>query len=79
MSPSLLRQLWEMIEEIPHHSLESFDDSGLVKWVLSHLEERLQLKKDERQAVEDYLYNHLMLIRDIAESKQHRYCPLASC
>lgn len=78
MSPSLLRQLWEMIEEIPYQSLENLDDSGLVKWVLSHLEERLQLKNDERQTVEDYLYNHLMLIRDIAESRQFRYCPLAT-
>lgn len=78
MSPFLLRQLWEMIEEIPQQSLESLDDSGLVMWVLSHLEERLQLKNDERQTVEAYLNNHLMLIRDIAESKQHRYCPLAT-
>lgn len=77
MSPPLLRQLWQMIEEIPQHSLEKLDDSGLVRWVLSHLEQHKSLKTDEREAAEVYLYDHMMLIRDIAESRQLHHCPLA--
>lgn len=78
MSPPLLRQLWQMIEEIPPYSLERLDDSDLVSWVLSHLEQNKSLKTDERAAAESYLYEHMMLIRDIAESQQLHHCPLPS-
>lgn len=77
MSPPLLRQLWQMIEEIPQYSLERLDDSGLVSWVLSHLEQNKSLKTDERAAAESYLYDHMMLIRDIAESQQLHHGSLA--
>ena len=76
MSTPLLRQLWQMIEEIPYHSLGRLDDSGLVSWVLSHLENRQPMKTDERKAAEGYLYDHMMLIRDIADSQQQHHCPL---
>lgn len=75
MSPPLLRQLWQMIEEIPQHSLEKLDDSGLVRWVLSHLEQHKSLKTEERKAAEGYLYDHVRLIRDIADSQQQHHCP----
>ena len=69
MPPPLLRQLWQVIEEIPYGSLEKLDDSGLVTWILSHLEKRQNIKTDERKAAEGYLYDHMMLIRDIADSQ----------
>ncbi|ABW32165.1 hypothetical protein [Acaryochloris marina] len=68
MSPPLLRRLWQMIEELPQHSLDKLDDSGLVTWVLSHLERRQHLKTEERKAVEGYLNTHMMLIRDVSDS-----------
>lgn len=68
MSPPLLRRLWQMIEKLPKHSLDKLDDSGLVAWVLSHLERHQHLKIDERKAVEHYLNSHMMLIRDVADS-----------
>lgn len=76
MSAPLLRQIWQMIEEIPHHSMGRLDDSGLVTWVLSHLENRQHMQTDERKAAEGYLYDHMMLIRDIADSQQQLCCPL---
>ena len=68
MSPPLLRRLWQMLEKLPQNSLEKLDDSGLVTWVLSRLERHQHLKTDEREAVEGYLYSHMMLIRDVADS-----------
>lgn len=68
MSPPLLHQLWQMIEKIPQQTLARLDDSGLVGWVVAHLEQRRPLKTEERQAVEGYLYDHTLLIRDIAGS-----------
>ncbi|MGR3279082.1 hypothetical protein ACSYAD_28875 [Acaryochloris marina NIES-2412] len=68
MTPPLLRRLWQMIEELPHHTLEKLDDLGLVTWVLSHLEHRQHLRIEERKAVERYLYTHMMLIRDVSDS-----------
>lgn len=66
MSPLLLRQLWQMIEKIPQQTLARLDDSGLVGWVVVHLEQSRPLKTEEREAIEGYLYDHTMLIRDIA-------------
>ncbi|ABW33465.1 hypothetical protein [Acaryochloris marina] len=77
MSPPLMRRLWQMIESLPQHSLEKLDDSGLVAWLLSYLERHHHLKTDERKAAESYLNNHILLIRDIAESRQIHHCPLA--
>lgn len=68
MSPPLLRQLWQMIEKLPQQTLAKLDDSGLVSWVVVHLEQCRPLKAEERQAVEGYLYDHTMLIRDMAGS-----------
>lgn len=68
MTPPLLRRLWQMIEELPQHSLENLDDLGLVTWVLSHLERHQHLRIEERKAVERYLNTHMMLIRDVSDS-----------
>ncbi len=66
MTPLLLRQTWQMIENIPQQTLVRLDDSGLVGWVVLHLERSRPLKTEERQAVEGYLHDHTMLIRDMA-------------
>ena len=66
MSPFLLRQTWQMIEKIPQQTLTRLDDSGLVGWVVVHLEQSHPLRAEERQAIEGYLYDHTMLIRDVA-------------
>lgn len=68
MSPLLLRQLWQMIEKLPQQTLARLDDSGLVGWVVVQLEQCRPLRAEERQAVEGYLHDHTMLIRDMAGS-----------
>lgn len=77
LSPSLLRDLWKLIEEIPSHSLMKLDDVRLVSWILEQLEHRFCLKAEDRKNIENYLDSHMLLIREMAESRQYHYCPLA--
>lgn len=77
MSPPLLRYLWQMIEEVPTNSLMRFDDSRLVSGLLVQLEQRVCLSEKEKKGLEKYLYSHLSLIRDIAESRRYNHYPLA--
>ncbi|NJM66578.1 MAG: hypothetical protein HC851_13420 [Acaryochloris sp. RU_4_1] len=77
ISPPLLRRLWQMIDEMPSHSLMRLDDTRLVTGLIEQLEQQLRLREEERKGVEKYLGSHMMLIRDIAESRQYTPCALA--
>lgn len=77
MSPSLLHDLWQLIEEVPNHSLTRLDDSRLASWLLEQLERRFRLKEEDRKNIEKYLDTHMLLVREMAESRQYHYCPFA--
>ncbi|WP_299486552.1 hypothetical protein [Acaryochloris sp. IP29b_bin.137] len=77
LSPALLHDLWQLIEELPTSSLMKWDDIRLVSWLQEQLEQRFRLKEEDRKNIEQYLDSHLLLIREMAESSQYQYCPLA--
>lgn len=77
LSTSLLHDLWQLIEELPTHSLVRWEDTRLVSWLLEQSEQRFQLNQEDRRSIEQYLDSHLLLIREMAESSQNRYCPIA--
>ncbi|BDM78805.1 hypothetical protein [Acaryochloris marina] len=74
LSPSLLHDLWQLIEELPTYSLLGWDDTRIVSWLLEQFEHRSCLKEEDRASLEQYLDSHLLLIREMAESNQ--YCAL---
>ncbi len=75
LPPSLLHDLWKLIEELPTYSLVGWDDPHLVSWLLEQFEQRSCLKAEDRESLEQYLNSHLLLIREMAEANQ--YCPVA--
>lgn len=77
LPPPLLHDLWKLIEEIPSHSLIRLDDTRLVSWLLEHIENRFRLQAEDRKNIEKYLDSHMLLIREMAESRQYHYCSCA--
>lgn len=77
LSPSLLHDLWQLIEELPSHPVMRLSDSRLISWLLAQVERRLILKKEDIHNIERYLDSHVLLIREMTESRQYHSCPLA--
>ncbi|AFZ15059.1 hypothetical protein Cri9333_4271 [Crinalium epipsammum PCC 9333] len=66
MSPSLLRQLWVMIESTQAHILLKLDDASLVQWLLKQLNQERSLDYQEVAVVSNYIQSRISLIRDLA-------------
>ncbi|HEY9693133.1 MAG TPA: hypothetical protein V6D15_13055 [Oculatellaceae cyanobacterium] len=66
MSPSLLRQLWVMIESTQAHILLKLDDASLVQWLLKQLNQERSLNCQEVAVVSNYIQSRISLIRDLA-------------
>lgn len=77
LSPSLLHDLWQLIEELPSHPVMRLNDSRLISWLLAQVERRLILKEEDINNIERYLGSHVLLIREMTESKRYHSCPLA--
>lgn len=69
MSPSMLRQLWFIVETSQSQTLLNLDDSGLVQWLLKQLKTQRSLDHDETNAFSHYIHSRLPLIRDLANSR----------
>ncbi len=69
MSPSLLRQLWSLIEDTQSSTLLSLDDSTLIQWLLRQVRQHCALNYDETNVLDNYLRSKLSLIRDLAQSR----------
>ncbi|MGB3692272.1 MAG: hypothetical protein WA865_06615 [Spirulinaceae cyanobacterium] len=69
MSPTLLRQLWSLVENTQANTLLGLDDTSLVRWLLRQLEKRRDLERDETDILSDYIYSKLSLIRDLAQQR----------
>ena len=77
MSPTMLRQLWSLIEETQSHILLDLDDSTLVQWLVRQLKNRRSLNAAEATQYSHYIQSHLPLIRDLALSRSTSYFPAA--
>ncbi len=69
MSPTLLRQLWSLVENTQANTLLGLDDTSLVSWLLRQLEKRRDLERYETDILSDYIYSKLSLIRDLAQQR----------
>lgn len=70
MTPTLLRQLWSLIEATQAHILLKLDDASLVQWLLKQLNKERSLNHQETDILNEYLYSRLTLIRDLALERQ---------
>jgi hypothetical protein len=70
MTPSLLRQLWSLVEATQANILLRLDDDSLVKWLSKQLNMRMALNPDETSVLDTYIQSRLTLIRDLAQERQ---------
>ena len=70
MTPSMLRQLWSVVEMTQSNILLKLDDASLVQWLLKQLTTQRSLNRDEANILSDYIQSRLTLIRDLAQERQ---------
>lgn len=70
MTPTMLRQLWSVIEATQAQILLKLDDATLVQWLLKQLTNQRSLDRHEANILNDYLYSKLTLIRELASERQ---------
>lgn len=66
---SLLRNLWEVVEETQSCVLLTLNDGELINELLQNLKGRRSLSGTERQDLCRYLQTRTTLIRDLASSR----------
>ncbi len=69
MTPSLLRQLWSLIETTQSNILLRLDDPSLVQWLLKQLKQERSLDGCETDQVCAYIQSKISLIRDLASER----------
>jgi len=67
MTPTIMRQLWSVVETAQAKLLLQLDDASLVQWLVKQTETQVLLDSNET----DFLsHSRLALIRDIAYERQ---------
>lgn len=69
MTPTILRQLWSVVETTQAHTILKLDDASLVQWLLKQTKSQASLNQNEIHSLSDYIYSRLNLIRDLAEER----------
>jgi len=69
MTPTLLRQLWLLIESTQANILLKLDDASLVQWLLKQLKQDRALDHNEMDVLSAYIQSRLSLIRDLAQDR----------
>jgi uncharacterized membrane protein YvbJ len=69
MTPTMLRQLWSLIEATQTNLLLRLDDASLVQWLLQRFNQERSLNHDEIHILSDYLNNRVSLIRELAQQR----------
>ncbi len=70
MTPTMLRQLWSVIETTQANIILKLDDASLAQWLLKQVKNQRALDRDETNILNDYIYSKLTLIRDLALERQ---------
>jgi polynucleotide 5'-kinase involved in rRNA processing len=66
MNPSLIRQLWALVETTQATYLVNLDDANLVQSLLRQVNTQQPLAPEENTLLSSYVYSRLTLIRDLA-------------
>ena len=69
MNPSILRQLWSIIEQTQAQTLLSLNHADLIQCLLGKLQQRKQLSHDDLYHLSNYISLRISLIRDVAEAR----------
>ncbi|NEQ38239.1 MAG: hypothetical protein F6K40_19015 [Okeania sp. SIO3I5] len=69
MTPTMLRQLWSIVENSQATTLVSLDDATLVQLLIKQLQTRIGLNCREADLMNEYIFSRLSLIRDLAEER----------
>jgi hypothetical protein len=69
MSPTILRQIWSLVENTQATFLLALDDASLVQWLNKQLKANSSLNLNEANIVNDYIQSRLSLIRVIVEER----------
>lgn len=70
MTPTMLRQLWSVIETTQANMLLKLDDASLVQWLLKQIKQERSLDGNESDILSAYIQSRLSLIRDLAQERQ---------
>ncbi|OUC16598.1 MAG: hypothetical protein B0A82_00505 [Alkalinema sp. CACIAM 70d] len=66
MTPTMLRQLWSLVENNQATLLLNLDDASLVQWLLKQFRTEQSLNAEEATMLGHYIRSKLPLIRDLA-------------
>jgi hypothetical protein len=69
MTPSMLRQLWSLVENTQANLLLGLDDPTLVDWLLAQLNQEKSLNNQESDLFSDYIRSRIALIRELAQQR----------
>lgn len=69
MTPTMLRQLWSLIETTQAHLILKLDDASLVQWLLKQWKQERSLNTNEADVLKHYIQSKLSLIRDLASER----------
>ncbi|NET00887.1 MAG: hypothetical protein F6K62_02820 [Sphaerospermopsis sp. SIO1G2] len=70
MTPTIMRQLWSIVEAAQTVTLLQMDDASLVQWLVKQTTKQTLLDADETDFLCDYIRARLSLIRDLAYERQ---------
>ena len=70
MTPTILRQLWSIVETTQSNTLLLLDDASLVQWLLKQTKTKTSLDHNETHILSEYIHSRLTLIRDLAQERQ---------
>ncbi|WP_250122524.1 hypothetical protein [Chroococcidiopsis sp. CCMEE 29] len=69
MTPTILRQLWSVVETTQSNTLLKLDDASLVQWLLKQTKTQASLDQNEAHVLSDYIQSRLTLIRELAQER----------
>lgn len=69
MDSNILRQLWSAVEDTQSSILLRLNDSELVSHIITALDNKQPLDREEIANVSSYLRGKTSLIRDLAQSR----------
>lgn len=69
MTPTMLRQLWSLIETTQATMLVTLDDASLVQWLLKQVKMNSTINGKEADLLNQYIQSRLSLIRDLAQER----------
>lgn len=64
-----MRHLWSIIESTQANIILRLSDTDLVKQLIKKLDTSRPLTTEEKNAVMNYLYSRIVLIRDLAATR----------